>query len=122
MRGRDDLDALCTGQGNGNRGRLAFEGLPPFADSVQRALAVAGFELARIGRGIGRFPVALHTGRNSRFWLVANDATTPGAWRPVYQATAPEAPPPAGTAGYYDLRALFRLRGESEVRAALCLR
>lgn len=119
MRGRDDLDALCTGQGNGNRGRLVFKGLPPFADSVQRALAVAGFELARIGRGIGRYPVAVHTGRDSRFWIVANDATTPGAWRPVYQATPVDGPPPATSAGYYDLRALFRLRGEPEARAAL---
>lgn len=122
MRGQDDFEALCRGRDNGNAGRLVFEGLPPFADAVQRALAVAGFELARIGRGIGRYPVAVHTGRNSRFWLVANDATTPGAWRPVYQATAPDGPPPANAAGYYDLRALFRLRGESEVRAALCPR
>lgn len=119
MRGRDDLEALCTGRDNGNAGRPPYDGLPSFADAVQRALAVAGFELARISRGIGRYPVAVHSGRNSRFWIVANDATTPGAWRPVYQATPLNGPPPATSAGYYDLRALFKLKGESEVRAAL---
>lgn len=114
--GQDDLNALCRGLHNGQAGRLALDGLPPFADSVQRALCLAGFELARTGRRIGRLPVLLHSGRNGRFWLVGNEATNHGNYRPVFNATPANGGQPEGESGYRDLRALFRLKGEPQAR------
>ncbi len=113
MNGARDLDSFGTGRDNGNRGRLAREGLRTGADSVDRALCLAGFETARIARGIGSFPVLLHKGRRA-LWLVGDDGP-PGTTRPVYQATESIAARPGpAVAGYYNLRALFRLIGESQ--------
>jgi len=101
-----DLNAYCLGKSNGERGKLVHDGMERWKrpTSLDRALCVAGFEDARIAKGIGSYPVLIHTGRR-RFWLVAHC---------TYQATL-HSDPPSGTAGYKSLRALFRLKNETEV-------
>jgi hypothetical protein len=102
MNARDER-AWSIGYTNGQAGRLVFNDLWRPADAVERALCVSGFEAARITKGIGRYPVAVHHGRR-RFWLVA-----PG----TFNASGPDGQPPQGNSGYRDLRALFKLKGES---------
>ena len=104
-----ELEAYCTGRDNAAAGRLVYEGLPTNAGlsrAMARALCQAGFESERIARNIGRFPVLLDTGATRRaYWLVA-----PGA----YQVTMTRDERPAmNSAGYANLGALARLKGES---------
>lgn len=105
-----DHESLCHGLSNGERGRLALDGLPAYADGVERALCLAGFEMARIEAGKGRYPVLIHAGRRA-FWLVGNSGS-PGAYRAVYNATMGTDERPGNQAGYHCLRGLFGLKGE----------
>lgn len=107
----DHLEAFCRGMENGRTGRLTLEGFRHTGDEVARSLCKAGFDLARVQKGIGKFPIVIHIGRRHTFWLVDNDAETPGTVRPVFQATTP-GERPTNRAGYHDLRALFLLKGE----------
>lgn len=111
-----DQESFCRGLSNGERGRLATEGLPSYADAVELALCVAGFEAARIAKGIGHYPVMIHAGRRA-FWIVANDASNSGAYRGVYNATQSPQDKPGNAGGYHCLRGLFGLKGECKARS-----
>ena len=104
-----EMSAFCHGRDNAAAGRLLYDGLPSHSGlsrAMARALCQAGFESERIARNIGRFPVLLDTGATRRaYWLVA-----PGA----YQVTMSRDERPAmNGAGYANLGALMRLKGES---------
>jgi len=102
-----DAKAFELGERNGARGRLVYDDLRYNGhqpDSVEKALCVAGFEAARIAKGIGFYPVLVHQGQRA-FWMVAKG---------VYQANMRENSAPTGTAGYSNLRALFKLKNEAE--------
>ncbi len=107
-----DQESFCHGLSNGERGRLAWDGLPSYADDVDRALCLAGFEMARITAGRGAYPVLIHSGRRA-YWLAGNDSSDLRGYRPRYQVTMP-GERPSGDSGYYCLRGIFGIKGESQ--------
>lgn len=113
--GRDN-ESFCVGLSNGERGRGAYDELASYADSVERALCLAGFEAARIAKGIGRYPILIHAGRRA-FWIVANDASDSRAYRAVYNATPSALDKPGNESGYHCLRGLFSIKGEPQSRS-----
>jgi len=83
--------------------------IPGSSYQLARAYYSAGWELARSQRGIGKLPLLIHTGRRF-YWIVAIEPEGP-----VFQATQPDERPDTRT-GYFDLAALFVLKGEPMAR------
>ncbi len=100
------LSHFETGIRDAAAGRFFAHSLPSAPREESRVGYRVGFTLNRAARGIQDLPALMHETRGRRYWLVAIDRGNP-----VFNVTNGERP--TGGAGYHDLVALMRLKGDT---------
>jgi hypothetical protein len=102
------MSTFRSGWDDAQSGQSFAYSLRPVASIEERINYRCGFTANRAERGIETLPALMHEvhrGGNRYYWLVAVEAS-----KPVYNVTCGGRPD--GKAGYHDLAALMRLKGD----------
>lgn len=102
------LPCFHSGWNDASKGLFYASSLSSAAQALDKIGYRCGFTCERASRGLEKLPSLVHqshNGANRYYWIVAVERG-----KPVFNVTSGE--PPANQAGYADLQALMRLKGD----------